>query len=148
MIYCNKGLSWPWSHGSWIYNYLCNQCLSRLLLWVRISNRAKCTTCDKVGPWVPTDLLFSPSTPVSSTNKPDRHDIPEILLKVAFNNNHSLTPIIKDAIIISFFHSQDPLCNIILNSTYALHARYVLSMGNDNKQRSYILISGIILNLE
>jgi len=18
---------WPWSYGSWIYNYLCNQCL-------------------------------------------------------------------------------------------------------------------------
>jgi hypothetical protein len=69
-------------------------------------------------------------------------------LKAGFNNNHSLTPIIKDAIIISFFHSQDPLCNIILNSTYALHARYVLFMDNDNKQRSYILISGIILNLE
>jgi hypothetical protein len=25
---------------------------------------------------------FSPGTPVSSTNKPDRHDIAEILLKV------------------------------------------------------------------
>ena len=22
------GASWSWSHGSWIYNYLCNQCLS------------------------------------------------------------------------------------------------------------------------
>jgi hypothetical protein len=32
--------SWPWSHGSWIYNYLCNQCLSPLMLWVRISIRA------------------------------------------------------------------------------------------------------------
>ena len=28
---------------------------------------------------------FSPSTPVSSTNKTDRHDITEILLKVAIN---------------------------------------------------------------
>jgi hypothetical protein len=28
---------------------------------------------------------FSPSTPVSSTNKTDRHDITEILLKVALN---------------------------------------------------------------
>ena len=28
-------LSWPWSFGSWIYNYLCNQCLSPLTLWVR-----------------------------------------------------------------------------------------------------------------
>jgi len=37
--------SWPWSYGSWIYNYLCNQCLSPLmLLWVRISIRVRCTT--------------------------------------------------------------------------------------------------------
>jgi len=28
---------------------------------------------------------FSPGTPVSSTNKPDRQDIAEILLKVALN---------------------------------------------------------------
>jgi hypothetical protein len=27
--------SWSWSHGSWIYNYLCNQCLSPLTLCVR-----------------------------------------------------------------------------------------------------------------
>ena len=41
--------SWPWSYGSWIYNYLCNQCLSILMFWVRISIRARCTTlCDKV----------------------------------------------------------------------------------------------------
>jgi len=25
-----EGLSWLWSYGSWIYNYLCNQCLSPL----------------------------------------------------------------------------------------------------------------------
>jgi len=24
------GPSWLWSYGSWIYNYLCNQCLSPL----------------------------------------------------------------------------------------------------------------------
>ena len=29
------GLSWSWSYGSWIYNYLCNQCLSPLQLWVQ-----------------------------------------------------------------------------------------------------------------
>jgi hypothetical protein len=33
----------------------------------------------KTGRW------FSPGTPVSSTNKIDRHDIAEILLKVALN---------------------------------------------------------------
>jgi hypothetical protein len=32
-----------------------------------------------------TDRWFSPNTPVSSTNKTDRHDITEILLKVALN---------------------------------------------------------------
>jgi hypothetical protein len=30
-------------------------------------------------------LWFSPGTPVSSTNKTDRHDITEILLTVALN---------------------------------------------------------------
>ena len=80
------GPSWPWSHGSWIYNYLCNQCLSSLMLLVRISIRARCTTlCDKVCQWLETGRWFSPGTPVSSTNKIDRHEITEILLKVALN---------------------------------------------------------------
>ena len=35
--------------------------------------------------------MFSPSPPVSSTNKADRHDVTEILLKVALNTiNHTL----------------------------------------------------------
>ena len=46
------------------YNYLCNQCLSPLM-WA--------------GQW------FSTGTPVSSTNKTDRHGITEILLKVTLN---------------------------------------------------------------
>jgi hypothetical protein len=36
-------MSWPWSYGSWIYNYLFNQCLSPLTLWVRIWLMARCT---------------------------------------------------------------------------------------------------------
>ena len=45
---CQQGPSWPWSYGSWILNYLCNQCLSPLMLWVWISIWARCTTlCDK-----------------------------------------------------------------------------------------------------
>jgi hypothetical protein len=56
------------------------------MLWVRISIRAKCKTlCDKVCPWLATGRWFSPSPPVFSTNKTDRHDIAEILLKVALN---------------------------------------------------------------
>jgi len=26
----SMGQSWSWSYGSWIYKYLCNQCLSPL----------------------------------------------------------------------------------------------------------------------
>ena len=35
--------------------------------------------------WLATDRWFSPATLVSSTNKTDRHDIAEILLKVVLN---------------------------------------------------------------
>jgi len=73
-------------YGSWIYNYICNQCLSPLMLWVRIPIRVRRTTlCDKVCQWLATSRWFSPGPPVSSTNKTDRHDITEILLKVALN---------------------------------------------------------------
>ena len=35
--------SWSWSHSSWIYNYLCYQCLSQLQLRVRIPFMVRCT---------------------------------------------------------------------------------------------------------
>ena len=38
-----KGPSLPWSYGSWIKNYLCNQSLSPLKLWVRTPLLARCT---------------------------------------------------------------------------------------------------------
>jgi hypothetical protein len=41
------------------------------------------------------NFRFSLNTPVSSTNKIDCHDIPEILLKVALNNiNQPTNPLI------------------------------------------------------
>jgi len=40
------------------------------------------TLCDKICQWLPTDRWFSP---VSSTNKTNRQDITEILLKVVLN---------------------------------------------------------------
>ena len=49
------------------------------------------TLCDKVCQWFATDRWFSP---VSYTNKTDRHDIAEILLKVAvkhFKSNHDFS---------------------------------------------------------
>ena len=39
----DKGPSWSLSYVSWIYNYLCNQCISPLTLWVRILLVARCT---------------------------------------------------------------------------------------------------------
>ena len=80
-----KGLLWSWLYGNWIYNYLCNQCLSKLTLWVLILLRRgvlDTTLCDKVCQWLATGRWFSP---VSPTNKTDRHDINEILLKVVQN---------------------------------------------------------------
>ena len=58
-------------------------CLSPLTLWVRTSLRRgelDTTLCDKVCQWLATGRRFSP---VSSTNKTDRYDITEIVLKVA-----------------------------------------------------------------
>jgi hypothetical protein len=49
-----KGLLGWLSYGSWIYNYLCNQCLSPLTLWVQIPLRwgvLDTTLCDKVCQW-------------------------------------------------------------------------------------------------
>ena len=43
------------------------------------------TLCNKVYQWLATGRWFSPGTPVSSTNKTDRHNIAEILLRVALN---------------------------------------------------------------
>ena len=37
------GPSWSLSYCSWIYNYLCNQCLIPLKLWFRIPLMARCT---------------------------------------------------------------------------------------------------------
>ena len=63
-------------YDSWIYNYLCNRCLSPLMLRVPNPLRARCSTlCDKVCQWLAAGRCFFPGPPVSSTNKTDRHDI-------------------------------------------------------------------------
>ena len=50
--------------------------------------------CDNVCQWLVTGRWFSLGTPVSSTNKTDRHDITEILLTVALNTiTHNTNPI-------------------------------------------------------
>jgi hypothetical protein len=54
--------------------------------WLRTPLRRRVfdtTLCDEACQWLATSRWFSLGTPVSSTNKTDRHDITEILLKVA-----------------------------------------------------------------
>ena len=91
----SEGPSWSWSYYSWIYNYLCYQCMSPLMLWIWISSGRgvlDSTLYDKVCQWLATGRWFSTVTPVSSTNKTDRHDdITELLLKVALNNINKQT---------------------------------------------------------
>jgi len=56
-----SGSSWSWSYGSWIDNYLCNQCLSLLTLWVRIHLRRgvlDTKLCDKVCQWLAAGRCF------------------------------------------------------------------------------------------
>ena len=86
--------SWSWSRGSWIYKYQCNQCLSLLMLWVRILFMLDTTLCDNICQWFTAGRWFSSGTSVSSTNKTDFHDITEILLKVALHTIN-LTPTYK-----------------------------------------------------
>ena len=49
------------------------------------------TICDKVCQLLATGQWFSPGPPASSTNITDRHDITEILLKVALNTINQKT---------------------------------------------------------
>jgi hypothetical protein len=89
-----KGLLWPWSYGSWIYNYLCNQCLSPLMVWVRISIGARCTTsCDKVCQWLATDLWVLRFPP--PINWPPRYNwkIVEIGIIHHHTNNKHVIPL-------------------------------------------------------
>ena len=78
------------------------------------------TLCDKV--W-----WFSPGTPVSSTNKTDRHDMTEILLKVALNTialtlNQSVKQSMYYKMIETRLHVlsiyRDRTCNVLLLSMY------------------------------
>ena len=84
--------SWlPWSYCSWIYNYnVPMQSVPSTTKVVKYEPRSwrgilDTTLSDKFCQWLATGWWFSPGMPVSSTNKTDRHDLTEILLKVALN---------------------------------------------------------------
>ena len=57
-----RGPFWSWLYGSWIHNYLCNQCLSPLKLWVWrgvLDTSLNLCTCNKVCQWLVTGWWFS-----------------------------------------------------------------------------------------
>jgi hypothetical protein len=66
---------------------------------VFVNDKKGCTrlaaTSDKVYQLLAQGLWFSPGTPASSTTKTGRHDIAEILLKVALNTKIQIQNLIK-----------------------------------------------------
>ena len=118
------GVSWSGSYGSWIYNYLCNQCLSPLTLWARTPFRGGVldTLCDKAYQWLATGRWFSP---VSSTNKTDRHDIAEILLKVTLITINLTPNITYDKFTYNF-----NLFNQLLNTFLVLFTLFISASNN------------------
>jgi hypothetical protein len=76
-------------YGNWIY-MISTYAISSYHHWScefesRPYEELDTTLCDKVCQLIATGRLFSPGTPVFSTNKTDCHVIAEILLKVALN---------------------------------------------------------------
>ena len=75
----------------WIYNYLCNQCLSRLKFVSSFPAHSEMYSIQhymiNVCQWLATCrwISLSSRTQVFFTNKTDYHDITEILLKVVLN---------------------------------------------------------------
>jgi hypothetical protein len=98
-----------------------NACLPPLTLWVRTPIR-RCvldtTLCDKVYQWLAAGRWFSP---VSSINKTDRHDITEIMLKVALNtiiltlhrNSTLEKPLILELILYIWFKFSQHLISVL-----------------------------------
>ena len=117
-----------WSYGSWIYDYLCNNFLP-LKLWVWILFRQgvlDTTLFDKVCQRLATGLWFSPGSLVSSTNKTDRHDITEILLKVVLN---TITNPIPQIYTLPKFHKLVALnCMLHYQHQYNSKSRRTLKM--------------------
>jgi hypothetical protein len=65
------------------------EAISKLNAMVQLHSLSK-SNRDRSGiytKWIARDWRFSPGPPVSSTNKTDRHDITEILLKVALKHH-------------------------------------------------------------
>ena len=89
------------------------------------------TLCDKVWQWLAAGLWFSPGIPVSSSNKTDRHDITDILLKVALNTNTlTMGLIIISAKNVSSNNRVGPyhMCNLECNYLIGRYANFTTSI--------------------
>ena len=84
--FCNFIIFWNCSDSVVIFvKYITWETDTCLYINVNSKDTLIETLCDKVFQWLSAGRWFSPGTPVSSTNKTVRHDITEILLKVALN---------------------------------------------------------------
>ena len=70
--------SWSWLYGSWIYNYLCKQCISPLTLWVR-TRSGEVYSIQLYAIIFVSDLRQIGFLRVSSTNTNCRHDTTGII---------------------------------------------------------------------
>ena len=88
-----------------------------------VSSNPAPAICDKVCQWFATGRWFSPGPPVSSINKTDRHNITEILLKVALNTINQTWNLCGENIKIVLtwrFIRNHILIFLILNSTCSI----------------------------
>ena len=120
-----RGPSWPWSYGSWIFNYLCNRCLSPLKLWVRIPLRRDeidTLLCDTILSVTFDRSVFFSCTPVSSTSKHHHRDITEILLKYYFVLTSAIVHTII-LIIVSYFllNYKDLVLSVFVSCIVKVH---------------------------
>jgi energy-converting hydrogenase Eha subunit E len=93
--FLHSSLSQFWSNSFWtlhiMHGFTTTHAISAyspLKWWVRIQLMANCNRYNimwYICLWLEAGWWFSPGTLISSTNKSDRHDITEILLKIALN---------------------------------------------------------------
>ena len=127
------GPSWPWSYGSWTtyaisaYRHWCCEFESR-------SGRGAQHYVIRVCHWFATCRWFSPGPPFSSTNKTDRHDITEILLKVALST-------IKQSIYHEHLYLYHEHCRNIAHMTLEQHKTNQLWIKNMFLQNECMTIS-------
>jgi hypothetical protein len=117
----------------------CNQCLSPLKLWVRIQFMVR---CNKVCQWLATGQWFSPGTPISSTNKIDRHDKTEIFESGVKHHNPNSGKQIQHP---NPTLNQKCKTGLILNKIYWGQYHKAVFKTKDWRQQKWYLLSHVIV---